>query len=144
LLSRIMPGGSKRANVDTRPGPGKNPIYWKETTVNTLGRWRLWWRLNLLLVLCLVGSYWVFRDQLKNIQFHQVVNAVLASILMLASTVISANAVAKEREERTLEVLSTTPIDCATYVQGKVVGILRNIIFLLLLPLGHTLVFTAV
>lgn len=142
LLARLMPGGLGRKVADVRPGPTGNPIFWKETTVNTLGRFRYWWRVNAGLTALLGLSYWVFRDLLQDIHFHQVVCATLSSVLILASTVISANAVAKEREDRTLEVLATTPIDCATYVQGKVRGILRNIIFLLLLPLFHVLVFT--
>ena len=34
-----------------------NPIYWKETTVNTVGRFRYWWRINLAIMLLLSGRY---------------------------------------------------------------------------------------
>ena len=143
VLARLMPAALVRRFGDARPGPAGNPIYWKETTVNTLGRFRHWWRVNLLITLLLLASYWAFRSKLHLVDFHKHACAALTTVLTLAATVISANAVAKEREDRTLEVLATTPIDCATYVQGKVAGILRNIVFLVLLPIFHVIAFTA-
>jgi ABC-type transport system involved in multi-copper enzyme maturation permease subunit len=130
----------KQLDAD-RPGPTGNPIYWKETSVNTLGRLRHWWRVNLLILLLMVASYGVFYADLGNIQFHKIVGGFLSGVIVLTATMIAATSVAKEREDRTLFVLATTPVDCGVYVKGKVQGILRNIAFLMLLPFIHVVLF---
>jgi ABC-type transport system involved in multi-copper enzyme maturation permease subunit len=123
--------------VDQRPVGAMNPIYWKETNVNTVGRFKTWWRMNLAMVCCLLGSYAVFSHLTSTIEFHRWVNAVLTSFIVLLPTVIAASTVSREREDGTLDLLATTPLECATYVQGKVRGISRNIVFLGALPFLH-------
>ena len=86
----------------SRTGPTGNPIYWKETTVNTLGRLRHWMRVNLMIALLMVGSYAVFKAELGNIMFHKIVGGVLSGIIVPTATMIAATSVSKEREERTL------------------------------------------
>ncbi len=145
-------GQSARKRMEAeRSGPKGNPIYWKETAVNTLGRLRHWWRINLLIALLMVGSYAVVaklpstsgtgESLLADIMFHKVVGGILAGLTVLTATAMAATSVAKEREDRTLFVLATTPVDCGIYVVGKVQGILRNLSFLLLLPLIHVTLF---
>jgi ABC-type transport system involved in multi-copper enzyme maturation permease subunit len=146
-------GQSAKKRMDAeRSGPRGNPIYWKETAVNTLGRLRHWWRVNLLIALCMVGSYAVVSrlpstsgpgNLLSDIMFHKVVGGILAGLTVLTATAMAATSVAKEREDRTLFVLATTPVDCSIYVTGKVQGILRNLSFLLMLPLIHVTLFVA-
>lgn len=151
-LAAIGGQSAKRRMEAERRGPKGNPIYWKETAVNTLGRLRHWWRVNLLIALCMVGSYAVVaklpstsgapgENLLQDIMFHRVVGGILAGLTVLTATAMAATSVAKEREDRTLFVLATTPVDCSTYVVGKVQGILRNLSFLLMLPLIHVTLF---
>ena len=123
----------------------QNPIYWKETTVNTIGRFKHWWRLNLLLLAALAGTWAYFgsMNQLSLPEFHKVTVAILAGLIVILSTVIAATTVSREREDGTLVLLATTPVDCATYVAGKMIGIVRNIVFLVALPFVHVVVFTA-
>ena len=61
---------------------------------------------------------------------------------MLLITVIAATTVSSEREDSSLILLATTPVECPTYVKGKVAGILRNTAFLIALPFVHVLIFT--
>lgn len=136
-------GGAAALLRAERHGPTGNPIYWKETTVNTLGRLRHWMRVNLAAAVLMGLSYYAFREKLGDIEFHKVVGGALSGLLVLAATMIAATSVAKEREDRTLFVLATTPVDCPTYVKGKVQGILRNILFLMLLPFIHVTLFIA-
>jgi ABC-type transport system involved in multi-copper enzyme maturation permease subunit len=122
----------------------QNPIYWKETCVNTIGRNRYWWRVNLTILVLLFGSYAVFSQLipkgLSDIEFHRYMVAVLTGILVLLSTIIAATTVSQEREDGTLVLLATTPIGCATYVKGKVRGVARNLIFLVGLPFLHIVI----
>lgn len=140
LLRRIFRGkvddeGERR--VEPRPVGTLNPIYWKETNVNTVGRFRTWWRMNLLMLVALLGSYVVFKDHTNTIEFHKYVAAVVTAFIVLLPTIIAASTVSREREDGTLDLLATTPLDCATYVKGKVRGIGRNIVFLAALPFVH-------
>ncbi|MBI3725621.1 ABC transporter permease subunit [bacterium] len=141
LAAGLMPGKTARKLAAERPGPVGNPIYWKETTVNTLGRFRHWWRMNLLIAVLLGASFFTFQSELGNIEFHKYVGGTLSGLLVITATMIAATSVSKEREDRTLFVLATTPVECAVYVKGKALGILRNISFLMLLPFIHVLIF---
>jgi ABC-type transport system involved in multi-copper enzyme maturation permease subunit len=99
---------------------------------------------NLLLLAALVGT-WVYfgaLNQLGNPEFHRVSVAILAGLIVILTTVIATTTVSREREDGTLILLATTPVDCATYVAGKMLGIARNIVFLVALPFLHVVVFT--
>lgn len=145
-IRALFPGGAAEVGKEgpAIPRPGlrrQNPIYWKETTVNTIGRFRYWWRVNLFILLALGGSYLLFSAQLGKIEFHKVVVAVMAGLIVILSTIIAATTVSNEREDGTLTLLATTPVDCAVYVQGKVLGIARNTVLLLCFPFLHVLIF---
>lgn len=144
-LIRMMTRGAadEVKAVESRPVGPQNPIYWKETTVNTVGRFRTWWRMNFVMLLGLVGSYYLFSSQLKTIEFHKTMSAVITSFIVLLPTVIAASTVSREREDGTLDLLATTPLDCGTYVKGKVRGISRNIVFLAMLPFVHVIIWIA-
>ncbi|RMG06296.1 MAG: hypothetical protein D6731_26165 [Planctomycetota bacterium] len=129
------------APVEHRHVGTQNPIYWMETCVNTIGRNRYWWRVNLALLVALLASYLLFHallpDSLADVTLHRYMVATLTGILVLLSTVIAATTVSREREDGTLVLMASTPLDCRTYVQGKVRGIARNIVFLSALPFIH-------
>jgi ABC-type transport system involved in multi-copper enzyme maturation permease subunit len=132
----------ERLAREARPIGKENPIYWKETSVNTIGRFKYWWRVNLVLLLLMVASYLAFRPLVfSDIEFHKVMVAVLAGLIVLLSTVIATTTVSREREDGSLVLLAATPIECATYIRGKVLGIARNISFLVLLPFLHVVLF---
>lgn len=139
LLRRLTrgPAAEEAQRLEPRPVGALNPIYWKETNVNTVGRFKTWWRMNLGLLLALLGSYALFKDQTATIEFHKTVAAVVTAFIVLLPTIIAASTVSREREDGTLDLLATTPLDCATYVKGKVRGIGRNIVFLAALPFVH-------
>lgn len=133
-----------KINEEHRAIGKQNPIYWKETCVNTIGRNRYWWRVNLTILVGLFGTYAIFSQfipkGLSDIEFHRYMIAVLTGILVLLSTIIAATTVSQEREDGTLVLLATTPINCATYVKGKVRGVARNLIFLVGLPFLHVVI----
>jgi ABC-type transport system involved in multi-copper enzyme maturation permease subunit len=133
---------AKQAGEERVPIGKGNPIYWKETSVNTIGRFKYWWRVNLLVLLLMGGSYLLFKPLLSSIDFHKVMVAVLAGLIVLLSTIIAATTVSQEREDGSLVLLATTPVECATYVKGKVRGIVRNISFLIALPFIHVALWT--
>jgi len=139
VFRRSAPAGAERPPVGTG-----NPIYWKETSVNTIGRFRYWWRANLALLALMALSYLAFKPMLGKIEFHKVTVAILGGLIMLLITVIAATTVSSEREDSSLLLLATTPVECPTYVKGKVLGILRNTAFLIALPFLHVVIFTAV
>lgn len=126
--------------LEPRPVGTMNPIFWKETNVNTIGRFKTWWRMNLVVLLALLGSYALFQPLLATIEFHKIVAAVVTAFIVLLPTVIAASTVSREREDGTLDLLATTPLDCGTYVKGKVRGIGRNIVFLAALPFVHVII----
>ncbi len=142
VLLRKLTGQAKAedAPAQHRPIGALNPIYWKETNVDTIGRFRTWWRVNLITLLVLTGSWAVFSARLGEIRFHQVSISVITALLVLLSTVIAATTVSREREDGTLDLLATTPLECSTYVPGKVRGIARNMGFFLALPFLHVAV----
>jgi ABC-type transport system involved in multi-copper enzyme maturation permease subunit len=140
LLAALRGTKVEGDKVEERPIGTMNAIYWKETNINTVGRFRTWWRLNLVMLLAMFGTYLLFSDQLSNIDFHKAVVSALAAIIVLLATVIATTTVSREREDGTLDLLATTPLDCATYVAGKVRGIGRNIIFLVGLPFLHVFI----
>ncbi|MCA8920601.1 MAG: ABC transporter permease subunit [Planctomycetes bacterium] len=141
------------AKKEARPIGRGNPIYWKEVTVNTVARMKHWWRLNLILIVLMFGSYSVFRrlpplspgetNLLSDPMLHKLLVAVLGGLLVLLITVMAATTVSREREDGTLILLATTPMECGTYVAGKTLGILRNVSFLALVPFLHVVIFTA-
>jgi ABC-type transport system involved in multi-copper enzyme maturation permease subunit len=140
LISHLRgkkPDAEAGPQVEARPIGTMNAIYWKETNVNTIGRFKTWWRMNLVMLVGLLGSYLLFANLLQSIDFHKAVVSVLAAVIILLSTVIATTTVSREREDGTLDLLATTPLDCGTYVLGKVRGIGRNILFLVALPFVH-------
>ncbi len=102
------------------------------------------WSVNAVVVFMLLGGYAVFKNQLDTIEFHKTTIAVILGLLSLLATILAAATVSREREDGTLELLATTPLECATYVRGKVLGIGRNIGFVVALPFIHLCIWIAV
>lgn len=124
----------------------QNPIAWREATARnaTLGRMTARWSFIALGGLFGVGVvlYFAFGNMSPS-QFRDVIAYTVLgelAVLTLVSVNMSATAVAKEREDGTLDLLLTTPITPASYLSGKVRGMVAYLLPLLAVPVGTLLV----
>lgn len=125
------------------PRAGRYPIAWYESGHGS-PRFRQQSRTRgVLLTATLVGAWLLLADYLHVIEVHQAIVTTLLALLLVSATVIAATSVTREREQSTLEILATTPVDGESYVLGKLVGITRTCGVLFLLPVLHVAVFVA-
>ena len=123
-----------------------NPIAWREATARnaTLGRMAARWSFIAFGGLFGLGIVIAFAmGRLSVSQFRDVIAyTVLGELIVLAlvSVNMSATAVAKEREDGTLDLLLTTPITPASYLGGKMRGMVAYLLPLLAVPVGTLLV----
>lgn len=122
-----------------------NPIAWREATARnaTLGRMTARWSfiafgglfgLGIVIAFAVGGlSVSQFRDVLTYTVLGELI------VLTLVSVNMSATAVAKEREDGTLDLLLTTPITPASYLGGKMRGMVAYLLPLLAVPVGTLL-----
>ncbi len=122
-----------------------NPIAWREAASRnaTLGRMVARWSfigLGALSALALV-LYFHFGPMSVDEFRVAVLSAVLGELMVvvLVALNMSATAVAKEREDGTLDLLLTTPITPAAYLGGKVRGMIAYLLPLLGVPVGTLL-----
>jgi ABC-type transport system involved in multi-copper enzyme maturation permease subunit len=123
-----------------------NPIAWREAAARNatfgrmLARWSFigaggLWGLALVLYFHFSAmSVDAFRVALLSTVVGEL------GVVVLVALNMSATAVAKEREDGTLDLLLTTPITPAAYLGGKVRGMIAYLIPLLAVPVGTLLV----
>lgn len=140
--------GLAASGADSRPARAvwQNPIAWREAAARnaTLGkmvaRWSFiavggLWGLGLVL--------WYHGGAMGTDAFRAVLLAtVLAElgVITLVAINMSATAVAREREDGTLDLLLTTPITPGAYLGGKVRGMVAYLIPMLAVPIGTLLI----
>ncbi|MFM7052044.1 MAG: hypothetical protein ACKOYN_07945 [Planctomycetota bacterium] len=120
---------------------GANPIAWRERILRTqsvggmFGRW-LFLAAGACLGFILVGlhkSGSINGNELR-LALLAVVGAEIAVVLLTAVS-LSATAVSREREDGTLDILLTTPIQPGPYLAGKLSGIVQFLLPMLAVPL---------
>ncbi len=125
-----------------------NPIAWREAAARnaTLGRMAARWSF------IVIGAVWgvaivvyfhtnaatMGPDAFRNVVLYTVVGELI--VVTLVALNMSATAVAREREDGTLDLLLTTPITPAAYLGGKVRGMIAYLLPLLAVPIGTLLV----
>lgn len=134
--------------ADTRPARNvwHNPIAWREaaarnaTFARMLARWSFilvggLWALGLVLYFHGGGivSPLTFRDAV----FFTVIGEV--AVISLVAVNMAATSVAREREDGTLDLLLTTPITPASYLGGKMRGMVAYLLPLIAVPVGTLL-----
>ena len=134
----------------TARSPGNNPIAWRETssrtlsTIGLIGRWGFIAiaAITTILVLWLFHTSTIGLADLRATLLAIVVAEV--AIVILAAINMSATAVSREREDGTLDIILTTPIQPGPYIAGKLRGLVQYLLPMLLVPvvsLGIVLVY---
>jgi ABC-type transport system involved in multi-copper enzyme maturation permease subunit len=137
---RVFRLGAKDAKERPSRRVGRNPISWRErvlrgrTPIAIIGRWGF---LGLGVIVALVVMALYHGGALTNSTLRLAVTAIVAGeivIIVLATLQMSATAVSREREDGTLDIILTTPIQPGPYIWGKLLGLLQYLIPLMLVP----------
>ncbi len=125
-----------------------NPIAWREAAARnaTFGRMLARWGFILLGAIWGIGIIAYYRinaasmipEDLRAIVLYTVIGEL--AVVTLVALNMAATAVAREREDGTLDLLLTTPITPAAYLGGKVRGMVAYLIPLLAVPVGTLLI----
>jgi len=124
--------------------PGTNPIAWRETSSRTLGAVGLLgrWGFVAVAMLITIGLLWGFHvGTLSLPALRQSLLALVVAevaIVVLAAINMSATAVSREREDGTLDIILTTPIQPGPYLAGKLRGLVQYLLPMLLVPVLTT------
>jgi ABC-2 type transport system permease protein len=147
LGSPVLPYRS--AGVPKRKARGArsvsdNPILWREVRRPLLNR--TWQRvvglcLTVGLVVVIYALQWS-NDALRDRDAQTVYACSFTMILAVIALVISATAIAQEKEGDTWTLMLATPVSGKTIVWGKALGVLRRLLGPSLLIAAHFLLFT--
>jgi ABC-type transport system involved in multi-copper enzyme maturation permease subunit len=126
---------------------GKNPIAWREAAARnaTFGRMLARWSfvvLGALFGIGLVAAYHtgtISRPEDFRLAILATTWAELVVIALVAVN-MAATAVSREREDGTLDLLLTTPITPASYLTGKLKGLIAYLLPMLAVPVGTLLI----
>ena len=128
-------GGTRRSRA-----VGANPIAWREQMLRSqsvggmFGRWAfLALGACIGLVLCGLHHQGTISSTDMRLALLGVVGAEVVVVLLTAVS-LSATAVSREREDGTLDILLTTPIQPGPYLAGKLRGIVQFLIPMLAVP----------
>lgn len=119
-----------------------NPIAWREAAARnaTLGRMVARWSFIGVGALFALGLVVYFHgggltaDSFRTVLLYSVLGEL--GVVVLVAMNMASTAVAREREDGTLDLLLTTPITPASYLGGKVRGMIAYLLPLLAVPVG--------
>jgi ABC-type transport system involved in multi-copper enzyme maturation permease subunit len=145
---KIFGLGAKGAEYRAPRKVWNNPIAWREAAARnaTLGRMAARWLFIVLGAAWGIGITVYFHirpsvmaaSEFRDIVLYTVVGELI--VVALVALNMSATAVAREREDGTLDLLLTTPITPASYLGGKVRGMIAYLLPLLAIPIGTLIV----
>ena len=137
---RVMMGMGAAGGTRESRRVGANPIAWRERMLRTqsvgglFGRWIfLAFGACVGFVLCGLHRQGTINASEMRIALLGVVGAEIVVVLLTAVS-LSATAVSREREDGTLDILLTTPIQPGPYLSGKLTGIVQFLIPMLAVP----------
>jgi ABC-type transport system involved in multi-copper enzyme maturation permease subunit len=143
---RVLGGGRRAVEGRVARSPSTNPIAWRETssrTLNTIGLLGRWGFVGIGLVVTIV-VLWLHQVGIMTLPtLRQSVLALVVAevaIVMLAAINMSATAVSREREDGTLDIILTTPIQPGPYLAGKLRGLVQYLVPMLLVPVATMVV----
>ena len=119
---------------------GNNPIAWWEregrgrTLGAVIGRWSFF-ALGISGCIVLLGLYaqGSISSQVLRVSLLTLLSAETI-IIVLTALNLSATAVSREREDGTLDLILTTPIQPGPYLAGKLRGVIQNLLPMILVP----------
>ena len=138
VLSRLFRKSDRGARAPRKVG--NNPIAWWErdgrgrTPGAIIGRWSFF-ALGMCAAVVLIGFY--MQGTITASTFRVSLVALLGAetvIIALTALNLSATAVSREREDGTLDLILTTPIQPGPYLSGKLRGVIQNLLPMLLVP----------
>lgn len=135
LFGRMSSGGERQPRTVSH-----NPIAWRERTskggslFGRIGRW-LFVAAGALAALIIVTLFHAGRLSPQSFQLAMV-TTVVAEIVIVCLTAINLSgvAVSREREDGTLDLLLTTPIQPGPYLAGKLRGLVQYLLPMILVP----------
>ncbi|MBX3354326.1 MAG: hypothetical protein KF724_01355 [Phycisphaeraceae bacterium] len=119
---------------------GTNPVAWRERHLRSgsamamAGRWAFF-VLGLLSGFVLLILHW--RGTLDSAQLRVALGALLGAetlVVLFTAINLSATAVSREREDGTLDLILTTPIQPGPYLSGKLLGLFEFLLPMILVP----------
>ncbi len=143
---RIFGLGGKGAESRPARQVWSNPIAWREAAARnaTFGRMLARWSFITLGALWGLGVVLYYSGgSMQTVTFRGVMLATVLGeigVVTLVALNMSATAVAREREDGTLDLLLTTPITPAAYLGGKVRGMVAYLLPLLAVPICTLLI----
>lgn len=137
-LLRLQSPGDQEGR--TARSPGNNPIAWRETssrmvsTAGLVGRWGF----VAIAALTTIVVLWLFHTGILGLpDLRATLLAIVVAevaIVILAAVNMSATSVSREREDGTLDIILTTPIQPGPYLAGKLRGLVQYLLPMLLVP----------
>jgi len=139
-LRRVFGLGARGAAERPARKVGRNPIAWREsvargkTLTAILARWGFV-AVGVGVALTIVGLYHIGTLSSPDLRLA-ITTIVAAEIVIIGLTALnmSATAVAREREDGTLDLILTTPIQPGPYIKGKHRGLVQFLIPMMLVP----------
>ncbi|MDZ4830679.1 MAG: hypothetical protein SGJ09_10845 [Phycisphaerae bacterium] len=135
LFGRISSTGQRRLRT-----VGNNPIAWRERTSrgdSFLGRMGRWLFVLVGAAAALVVIILFHRAIIGPVAFQGALLTIVVAeifIVVLTATNLSGVAVSREREDGTLDLLLTTPIQPGPYIAGKLQGLVQFLLPMILVP----------
>jgi ABC-type transport system involved in multi-copper enzyme maturation permease subunit len=141
LLGPIMGGGGVQTSGRKHRPIGRHPIAWRaasgrpQSVIDNVARWA-WGGLCVaaVAVVLLLGGMPRFSPSITAVLLEAIL-MVQIGVAVLAAVTISGAAVTTDREQGTLDLLLTTPIQPGPYLWGKLLGIAGSLLPLLLAPI---------
>ena len=137
---RLFGLGSKGATTRTPRKVGKNPISWRESSSHTMsvagviGRWGFIFA-GIAAAILVIGFFHAGALGVDDLRSAMIVLVgAEVTIVVLAALNMSATAVSREREDGTLDLILTTPIQPGPYIAGKLRGLVTYLLPMLLVP----------
>lgn len=139
-LWRRLFGGANARSERTPRRVGVNPIAWRERHLRSgsalaiMGRWAFF-AIGIAagaVLLILHGT-----QQLDSLQLRLGLGALLGAetlVVLFTAVNLSATAVTREREDGTLDLILTTPIQPGPYLAGKLLGLFEFLLPMILVP----------
>ncbi|MCA9296092.1 MAG: ABC transporter permease subunit, partial [Phycisphaerales bacterium] len=144
---KVLGLGARGATERPPRSVGNNPIVWREahsrgkTLPAILGRWSF---VVVGVAIALVMLILYHRSVMTTMTLRDALATVLSAevvIITLIALNMSATSVSREREDGSLDIILTTPIQPGPYLWGKLRGLIQFLVPMLLVPIITTSIF---